>query len=300
MVTSLGTGASSAATTTVTIPANTTPGTYYLGAIADTGSTVTELDEGNNSWIAFFTTIQVGRPDLVITALSGPATGATSKTVAISNTVRNQGATGTVAANFQVGLYLSTDNVIDTGDTFLGFRTVASLAAGASSAATTTVTIPANTTPGTYYLGAIADRLDSIPESDDANNAGAALTPIEIALYQPDLVITVVSGPVTVTSGGTVAIANTVRNQGPAPATSFTVSLYLSTDSTITTGDTLLGSRMVASLGAGASSAATTSVTISAAPGTYYLGVIADPGMTLTELNEGNNAGSALNTIEIQ
>lgn len=56
-------------------------------------------------------------------------------------------ASGTVTVNF----YLSTNNVISTGDTFIGSRTLSSIAPWTFTNPTTTLT--ANVAPGTYYLG---------------------------------------------------------------------------------------------------------------------------------------------------
>jgi hypothetical protein len=59
----------------------------------------------------------------------------------VSNTV-GASASGGNALGFSVGIYLSADNVIAGDDILLGYRNVSSLAAGASSAADTAVTIP--------------------------------------------------------------------------------------------------------------------------------------------------------------
>ncbi len=63
----------------------------------------------------------------------------------------------------------------------LGSRSVAGLAAGASNAAATTVTIPRtirhdedgypiSLPPGTYYIGAIADIYNQVQKSSEVNN----------------------------------------------------------------------------------------------------------------------------------
>ena len=79
-------------------------------------------------------------------------------------------------------------------DTLLaGSRTVATLAAGAQSAGTTTVTIPLTTPPGTYRLLACADDTQVVAEASDANNCRA--TAATIVVGRPDLVETAVSNP---------------------------------------------------------------------------------------------------------
>ena len=51
-----------------------------------------------------------------------------------------------------------------------GSRSVGALAPGAASAGTTAVTMPADTTPGTYYIIAKTDGAGSVAESLETNN----------------------------------------------------------------------------------------------------------------------------------
>ena len=89
----------------------------------------------------------------------------------IGDIVKNQGAGGTGSTPFRVGFYLSKDKTITTSDTFLGSRSVSSLAAGTSSQAATQVRIPADLPLGSYYIGAIADYTHVIAETNELNNA---------------------------------------------------------------------------------------------------------------------------------
>ena len=66
--------------------------------------------------------------------------------------------------------YLSANAAIDGGDTPLGARPVPALAAGVSSTATTSLTIPASTSTGSYYLVALADGDSSVVETNENNN----------------------------------------------------------------------------------------------------------------------------------
>jgi Ca2+-binding RTX toxin-like protein len=77
------------------------------------------------------------------------------------------------------------------------------------------------------------------------------------------------------------------------------VSLYLSTDTTITTGDTLLSSDFGVSLAAGASvTVSLASNWLAPAPaGTYYIGVIADPTGAVVESNDANNVSNVVPVI---
>lgn len=172
-VNSLAAGASNSANTTVTLPNGMTPGTYYLGAIVDIQNLVSETNETNNSLAGNAIAIVIGE-DLVITAVSGPSSGQRGTNIIITNTAKNQG-TGQ-AGFFEVRLFLSPDQTITASDTVLGYRNVSSLAAGVSNSANTTVTIPSGLTPGTYYIGAIADTANVLPEDNETNNSLAGNT----------------------------------------------------------------------------------------------------------------------------
>ena len=109
-------------------------------------------------------------PDLVVTSLTGPASGNPGETVSLSTTVLNQ---GTAAAGpFRVEFYFSgttnvaLDNAIDT----TAGCAVPGLAAGASFICSMSVAVPASLTAGTWYLAALADSGNQVNELDETNN----------------------------------------------------------------------------------------------------------------------------------
>ena len=120
----------------MTIPPNTPPGNYFVGVIYDAGTDGNPSNDDTDGWDAV--AITVTKPDLDITAVSAPATAEPGDVISVSNTVQNIG--NAAAGPFRVGLYLSTDNVCTTGDTFIGSRNLAGLGVGASSAANTNAT----------------------------------------------------------------------------------------------------------------------------------------------------------------
>jgi hypothetical protein len=95
--------------------------------------------------------------------------------------------------------------------------------------------------------------------------------------------------------GGTTSVDFWVVNFGKGAAGASTSGLYLSTDSTITTSDTLLQTVSSPSLTANGTAGyydhQTVSLTLpgNLAPGTYYIGSIADYNNTIAESNETNN-----------
>lgn len=127
-----------------------------------------------------------------------------------------------------------------------------------------------------------------------SENGGELTTNVTVTDAKPDLRITAISGPATTSPGSTFNVANTVGNGGIAPAGPFRVGLYLSSDSSCTTGDTFLASRLVAGLGAGLTSADNTSVTIPAATalGPQFICAIADDLLAVEESSEANNTSS--------
>ena len=123
--------------------------------------------------LAAFNLVNV--PDLIVDALTGPATGTLGDTLSVSATAENQGA---AAGAFDLAFYFSADGVFDLGDTPSATTcSYAGLAAGASDGATCNnvgVAVPASLTAGTYTLFAQVDDLDTVAESDETNNTRAA------------------------------------------------------------------------------------------------------------------------------
>src|SRR6185295_17503137 len=98
------------------------------------------------------------------------------------NAVRNIG--GPLTGSFRVGFYLSESPRITTADQLIGARTnFSGLAAGEENSANSSVTLSADFLPGNYYLGAIADDLGAIPETDETNNSGTAV-PVRIVVAE--------------------------------------------------------------------------------------------------------------------
>jgi subtilisin family serine protease/uncharacterized membrane protein len=275
-------GAASSGSTTLTIPAATAAGTYYVIAKADGDNLVSETQESNN---AAARAIQIGG-DLIVSALTVPPTAAAGSTIVVADTITNQGA-GAVGAS-ATRFFLSTDAVLDAGDPALGpGRAVPGLAAGGASAGATTLTVPPGTAPGSYYLVAKADGDGVVEETLETNNALAR--PLAIG---PDLTISAMTVVSTAAAGSTVTVSETVANQGAASAGVSTTRFYLSVNVLFDAGDRLLdGSRAVAALPAGSTSAGTTSIVIPAdtVPGTYYLFAVADADGGVSEGIESNN-----------
>jgi len=118
---------------------------------------------------------------------------------------------------------------------------------------------------------------------------------------RPDLIVTAVTSPTTGVVGGKIDASFGIKNQGGQAAGSFRVGFYLSTDSTITTGDFPSWGCSYDSLAAGESSGCSGLIEIpsSLPAGLYYLGAYADTDGTITESSESNNGLAAPNRITI-
>ena len=231
-------------------------------------------------------------PDLIVTALTGPASGSTAASITISNTVANIGA-GSLVDECYIAFYLSTDTVVTTEDILLGNRGIyGGILPGGTNSGTVAVGIPASLAAGTYYLGAIVDYDNRNTESDEGNNAFVGST-IAIQIG-PDLVMTQVVGPSTGYTAAAISVDYAAANIGLGnPPDECVIGFYLSTDTVVTTGDILLGTRGIyGGFPPGTTNSGTASVNIppALAAGTYYLGAIVDVYNLNPEFSETNNA----------
>jgi len=300
-VPALAPGTVSNGSVTVTVPATIVPGAYRLLACADMGLVVKESDEANNC-LASAAVLQVGWPDLLTSAVGNPPASAVLGTsFAVTDTVRNTGLVG--AGSSTTRYYLSLDTVKDAADVQMsGYRSVPGLAPGAVSAGSATVTVPATTAPGSYWLLACADAGLSVKESDETNNCSAAATAVQVGW--PDLVITTVSNPpASAALGAWFNVTDTVRNAGPVNAGSSTTRYYLSLDTVKDSIDVQMsGYRSIPMLASTMTSNGSVTVTIptTTAPGTYWLLVCADAGLTVKESNEANNCLASATAVVVR
>jgi subtilase family serine protease len=277
---SLEPGASNYGSTSATIPTDTPVGSYYILAKADGEDSVIETSEGNNTYARV---IKFGS-DLNISTLSVPSTAGPGESITITDTTNNLG--GASAEPSTTQFYLSTNSTIDESDTLLGSRSIQALAAGVSSAGSTTITIPADSVSGSAYILALADGENVVDEISETNNKYGRLIKIGT-----DLRISSLSAPTTAGPGQNITITDTTKNQGGAAAEASTTMFYLSANSIVDESDSTLGSRNIPALAAGASSSGSTSVTIpeNAASGSYYLIAVADAEEVVVETSETNN-----------
>ena len=115
-------------------------------------------------------------PDLIVNALTGPATGTIGDSITVSATVENQGVGA--AGAFDLAFYFSTDGVFDAGDTpsatTCSYAGLAASTADSATCSSVAIGVPGTFISGTYTLFAKVDDLDTVGESDETNNTRAA------------------------------------------------------------------------------------------------------------------------------
>ena len=109
----------------------------------------------------------------------------------------------------------------------------------------------------------------------------------------PDLVVesASVSDP-TPTASASFTLRTTVRNRGDGSSAATTLRYYRSSDATISSSDTQVGTDSVSGLAASATNAESVALTAPSTAGTYYYGACVDS--VADESNTGNNCSSAV------
>ena len=139
------------------------------------GSTV---DLGTVGFLGCWIPVATSDIDLAMTASTAPATATLGGDIAATSSFTNQGSAA--AGPFEAGIYFSADATIDTDDAFTGFTcAIGGLGVEASDSCDGNVPVPA-VAPGTYFVGALADIYNVIPEDDESNNAFA--TPPQVVV----------------------------------------------------------------------------------------------------------------------
>ncbi|WP_375759261.1 CARDB domain-containing protein [Corallococcus exercitus] len=292
------------------------PRTYYVGASVDRRWNIWEVREDNNTFVG--PRVGVGfAPDLVITAMGGPANAEPGANLQVPVTVCNQGTrpspTGTVE------FFLSTTSTLPE-PTFPGggippssevsmAGTVEIPSLPENACATREGTLYAYPLPTPYpnaplFVGAMVRAWDANAELRTDNNAfmrgrmGMG--------FAPDLVVTELTAPFAVRGGEMFTTSLTVCNQGTTSTTGSggRLELILSTQPTLAfTSPTPAPSPTQVTLGhldlgeLPAGQCTTRQLYTSAYPppsapgsGLFYLGALVDSRQTVMELREDNNA----------
>jgi len=288
------------------IPSDLASGTYYLGVIVDYDNQHNETDEGNNVAVASTTLTLSQKADLTLTnslVLLGDADGDTL-TIDGAYGIRNTGSAPT-NGGYRVGYYLTKESRATTADFLIGSTEFLELAAGDTVSQPLSLIVPSDLPAGSYRLGLIIDDDNRQSEISENNNLRMTTLTLEV---DADLLISSVSTPDSqVHAGDSIDVTYTIHNAGNSPAENFLVGLYLSSDATITTEDTLIGQDlnfMLTATTLAGGDAYTQTLSFFPIPSSligndYYLGVIVDHDNRQRELDEGNNTLASNTTLDI-
>ena len=267
----------------IDLKAQSVVGTYYYGACVKPVSG--EASTGNNCSAAVEVKV-VQRPDLVVEQLSvsssSPDAGAP---FTLNAKVRNRGSGSSAPTTLRY--HRSTDSDIMSSDTQVGNSHVDGVAVSGTRSFSIELTAPSEA--GTYYYGACVDPVSS--EANTGNNCSAA---VEVTVVgRPDLVVQppAVDNP-NLDAEATFTLSATVHNRGSSSSGETTLSYYRSTDETIMSSDTQVGTDSVRGLAPSGSIPESIDLTAPSSAGTYYYGACVEP--VPSEANTGNNCSAAV------
>jgi hypothetical protein len=276
----------------IELTAPSSPGTYYYGACVD--PVAGESDTTNNCSSGARLTVEdtaPSEPDLIVEApRSTESSVAPRGTFRFGATVRNQGNNRSSATTLRY--YRSTDSTITISDTQVGTDSIGALSASGTDRQSIGQRAPA--TPGTYYYGACVDAVAG--ESVTTNNCsggvrvvvgpGGGTSGADLVVESPR------STESAVALSGTFRFAATVRNQGNSTSSATTLRYYRSTDSTITTSDTQVGTDPIGVLSASGTDRQSVGQRAPSTDGTYYYGACVD--VVARESDTTNNCSSGV------
>ncbi|MCI2228156.1 N-acetylmuramoyl-L-alanine amidase [Polaribacter sp. MSW13] len=169
---------------TLTIPSNTAAGTYYIIFSADDDKELTESDETNNTSCIEITINAYIPEDITVSNTSVNLVTVTAGNNIEVSAMQNYSGSQLDAdlPSFDLGYYLSTDCVLSANDVLLGSDASSLGSDDVSSNESETLTIPSNTTAGTYYIIFSADDDKELTESDETNNTSCIEITIEAVL----------------------------------------------------------------------------------------------------------------------
>lgn len=218
------------------------------------------------------------------------------ETVEMELTFENNGEQGTETPN--IGFYLSTNSLISTSDTLLRTDTGYSLGRGAPYEVTENVTIPIDTVPGNYFLGAYIDHDNLIGETTAQNNI--AYYPVSVLPPPPDLTVPFAGvDDSTLRPGEAFSVLAIVKNVGDGPSDSTTLRYYRSTNDFISTSDTQIGTDFISALAAGDTQGANDPAVAPSSEGTWWIGACVDS--VSREASTSNNCSTGAEiTVAIQ
>jgi hypothetical protein len=231
-------------TASLIMPGNIGGADYYVYVLTNAGKRVYEhSDTANNTGRSNKLFIKKYPPvDLIVTAVTAPATGKSGTPITVKWSVKNKGEAITLPNQWNDGVYLSADTVWDSNDKLVkAFTHRGQLPVAATYSNEQEITIP-NGVSGKYYLLLATDKENLNYDVDTTNNVGLVRpasggnndpVPIGIELTPPaNLVVTKFTVPDEGFAGQPITVKWIVKNDGSGITnkSSWTERVYLSKD----------------------------------------------------------------------
>jgi len=278
----------------VQIPSIFAQGNYYFFIKTDAADNINEFPNENDNISTAAGPIFVALPDLVTGNLQSPATALSEQIISVGYACTNTGLGNLITGSWTDKVYLSTDNVFNSGDILLGSVTNNNiLLRNTSYSRQVSVSIP-QAIAGNYFILVISNAGGSINESNNNNNLVYAPISISLASW-PDLIVTAVPPTTNNTAGLPVTVNYTGKNNGTGSILNKQWSDHVLLSPTNTLSDPnnrLLGSvAQNRSLNPAETYSAVATFTIPAntIPGMYYIVVATDAANTIFENTSENN-----------
>ena len=293
----LSVGESYSVSHTITLPSEIAQGTYYLFVQADAMDNVFEYNLEDNNLLRFTQPITVVQPDLQIPILNVADTLHAGAEASVFYQLANTGDGAVVNRNVIDRFYLSRYSNGSNATQLPQFISNIWLNAHDSTTKYQNVMLPANLQDGIYYLFARTNINNVVNEANTDNNQSPIKQVYINHQLLPDLVITSVTAPDTLTAGASTTFTATIANRGERPIALDNLNFLLS--AAATPDDILCTTENVStesqSLAVGDSTTVTMTIRISPAvnnPASFTLTV--NPNHTIIESSYSNN-GYAFN-----
>ncbi len=280
---------------------------YFILIRTDSAGQVFESSDVNNTTSRPITIALADPPaDLIVDAITTPATGFIGDSIDVTWRVRNDGTATTIATTWVDRVYLSSDTDFGS-DILLGSVTHnGSLGSNASYTMTNTFVVPASVAAGNYFVIVQTDATNRVIEpTAEGNNITSSTASIAISTAPlPDLVASGVtlSGATPAISGEVVTVNWTIANDGDKTATTdWTDAIYLSTDDVFSDDDVLLGELSTADdLIVGGSIARSANVRLpDAVSGNHHFIVVPDANNNVNEGAGEDTVPAASDAVEV-
>lgn len=272
----------------VSIPAypGVSEGAYYLIAEVDPFDYVVEILDDNNAGASGV--VGIGHSaDLVISAITAPASALPGAPFDLAVTVCNRGHMSSPSTDVEISAVFEGENAFFPAPVVV-WAPVDYLPPG--QCATSHAQAGIDGPDGLYRLRGVVDRWQGVPEVLEGNNELVAGV-IGIG-HDADLVVTQVSGPPSALPDSFVEVTARVCNQGQSPSSGTSVALYFSANADIGfSGDFVVGWADVGHLAPGDCEDVSVSGYAPWEPGVYVPGAFVDPYYSIAELTKANNTG---------